>query len=152
MIKIKNFLPSSLKKYLRAKWLWISTPVLILDEFYYPGAKFEVKTVSEKQRVLKMGHEKEFLSSFLSIIKPGNVVYDIGSFIGMYTLHAAWRGSKVVAFEPDSGFRKRLKRNIEINILGKMIQVISWTVSDQAGVATLYTDGILGKSPSLQTS
>lgn len=113
------------------------------------GCVFEVTTPIEEARVAGLGEESEFLRLLLDDVKPGCCLFDIGSCVGLYALHAALRGAPVVAFEPDPAYRARLQRNIEINRLTDRVKVIPWAVSEEKGTAVLYTDGVEGNSPSL---
>lgn len=122
---------------------------ITLTTFVPTGCQFEVTSLSELVRVRNLASEEEFIRLLLEEIRPGDICFDIGSCIGMHALHAALCGAKVVAFEPDQSYRRRLKRNIAINKLAKSIKVVGWAVSDQKGTATLYTDGVKGHSPSL---
>jgi FkbM family methyltransferase len=100
-------------------------------------------------RARSFGQEEEFLQCVINAISPGDVFFDIGSSIGLYAIHAAMLNAKVVAFEPDPYYRKRLLKNIKINKQEKSIRVIDWAVSDHEGTVVLYTDGVDGNSPSL---
>lgn len=48
-------------------------------------------------------------------VKPGDVLYDIGANIGLYSLYAAARGATVVAVEPEALNFAELNRNIVAN-------------------------------------
>lgn len=55
---------------------------------------------------------------------PGDVVWDVGSFIGMYSVFASARvgdHGQVVAFEPESSAFKMLTGNITNNHLGNVL-------------------------------
>ena len=104
-----------------------------LKTFVAEGCVFEVTTPVEEARVLRLGEEPDFLRLVLDDIKPGERLFDVGSCVGLYALHAARRGAKVVAFEPDPGYRARLERNIQINGLGGRVAVVGWAVSDRKG-------------------
>ena len=114
------------------------------------GCKFEIAGDRERRRVVGLGNEEGFVRLLLDEIQSGDIFFDVGSCVGLFALHAAVRGAKVIAFEPDPGYRKRLTRNIRKNKLKNSIKVVEWAVSDKKGVATLYTDGVEGgQSPSL---
>lgn len=84
--------------------------------------------------------EKDTLSFFASILKPGNVVLDIGANIGIYTLLASIKvGStgKVYAFEPAKWANYRLRKNIELNYRTN-IEVINKAVSDHSGYCDFH--------------
>jgi FkbM family methyltransferase len=123
---------------------------ITLTNFVSEGCKFEVTTHVEEGRVVSLGGEEEFIRLFLSEIRPGDVFFDVGSCVGLFALHAAIYGTRVWAFEPDPSYRGRLIRNVIINKLQSSIEVLEWAVSDQKGVANIYTDGLEGnRSPSL---
>lgn len=147
---IKSSIPDGVK--VKAKELWhkISPPRIRLTKFITSGVVFEITTKIEKFRVTSYGDEADTIEKVLAEIKPGDVFYDVGSCVGLYSLHAAMLGAKVIAFEPDPAYRKRLMRNIKINRLEKDVKVLDWAVSDQNGAVTLYTDGVDGNSPSLR--
>ncbi len=84
---------------------------------------FDVAGPVERERVLGYGAEKAFLRSFLAEVSPGDVVFDIGSCVGLFALPAAQKGGRVVAFEPDPGFRAALVRNVKINRLERLITI-----------------------------
>jgi FkbM family methyltransferase len=119
---MKKFTPQVIRRVIRRMWRKIRAfPYRItLTNFVSEGCKFEVTTRVEE-----------------------------GSCVGLFALHAALRGARVVAFEPDPSYRNHLIRNIRINKLQSSIKVVEWAVSDQKDMATLYTDGLGGRSPSL---
>lgn len=122
---------------------------ITLRDFVARGCTFEVTTPIEEWRVTGLDEEEEFIRLLLSEVQAGDSFYDIGSCVGLFALHAALLGAKVLAFEPDPSYRNRLVRNIGINKLGDRVRVIKWGVSDTKGTALLYSDGVEGRSPSL---
>ncbi len=113
------------------------------------GCAFHVASDAENFRVERFGGEEEFTRMILDDLRPGEVLLDIGACIGFVTVHAAARGARVVAFEPDPGFRARLEENLRLNDLAT-VAVLPWAVSNERGTAVLYTEGIAGCSPSLR--
>jgi len=64
------------------------------------------------------GFEQKEIELLCSLIKPGNVVLDVGANIGLYTLpmsRAVGSTGTVVAFEPDPDNLRILKQNVEHN-------------------------------------
>jgi FkbM family methyltransferase len=151
MARVNNFVPQIIRHVIRLTWRKIRPyPYRItLTNFVVQGCEFEVTTLVEEGRVLGLGDEEEFLRLFMAKIQPGDILFDVGTCVGIFALHAALRGTRVWAFEPDPSYRKRLIRNIEINKLENSIKVVEWAVSDRQGTVTLYTDGVEGISPSL---
>jgi FkbM family methyltransferase len=62
--------------------------------------------------------EVETLGRFLSFLKPGDAVYDIGANVGLYSAilgMAVGVTGQVVAFEPDQRNYTRLQENLQLN-------------------------------------
>lgn len=124
--------------------------ICTVDSHTSSGCDFEVSNSTEEWRVSTLDDEHEFLAKFLSEISANDTVYDIGANIGIFSVHAAKKANKVYSFEPDPGFRSRLVRNIDLNLIHDKDIVVEWAVSDTQGIVTLYSDGESGSSPSLK--
>lgn len=150
---LKSSLPTSIRQWLlsfRFVQKLVYPQRMTHTRFIPEGCLFEVTTPIEKHRVFALGNEELFLTRLLQEIQQGDVFFDVGSCVGVYAIHSACLGAQVVAFEPDSAYRERLKTNISLNNQHSAINVIDWAVSDCEGEATLYTDGVQGNSPSLR--
>lgn len=69
-------------------------------------------------------------------VHPGDVFYDIGANIGLYTLVAARRvgdDGMVYAFEPHAANVMNLLRNVAENGLGGRVKVVSAALNDSSG-------------------
>lgn len=73
---------------------------------------------------------------WLDRIQPGDVFYDVGANIGVYSLYAAKRGAKVYAFEPHALNALHLARNATMN--GLDITVVQAVIGAYDG----WTDGV----------
>jgi len=85
-------------------------------------------------------HEKATTDLFKKIVKPGNIVVDLGANIGYFTLLAAklvGQAGKVYAFEPEPKNFKYLSKNIELNNY-HYAAVFQKAVSDKAGKTELF--------------
>ena len=83
-----------------------------------------VSSVTEKYRAdTYESKEPETLDWLDANLRDGDVLYDIGANIGVYTLYAAKRksGCRVYAFEPAGQNFARLLRNVSINRLNNVI-------------------------------
>ncbi|MBX0331023.1 FkbM family methyltransferase [Oscillochloris sp. ZM17-4] len=115
-----------------------------------PPLTFEIHSPVEDIRVTGYGGEREAWAYFLTILRPTDVIFDVGASVGLYAIAAAavaTRGA-VYAFEPDPETRTRLIRNAELSMTHNLT-IIDWAASDQDGHGTLYTDGASGFAPSL---
>jgi FkbM family methyltransferase len=83
--------------------------------------------------------EAPVLAAFGAAIRPGDVVFDVGAWIGPYTLIAATRvgpQGRVVCFEPDPVARPQLERNIALNEL-ENVTVLPYALAAAAGTLRL---------------
>ncbi len=74
--------------------------------------------------------ERDFASSFL---KPGDIFFDVGANMGLFTVLAAKKVAptgKVYSFEPVAEVRKRLLFNVRLNHLQRFITANAFALSD----------------------
>ena len=83
-----------------------------------------------------------------SELKPGDVFWDVGANIGLYSIVAAKLGAMVYAFEPHVGNAAALLRNVQANDV-KNVRLISSPLSDKKSWnAFCYSSLIPGSSGS----
>jgi FkbM family methyltransferase len=85
------------------------------------------------------------------LIKPGDVIYDVGANIGYISLLCAGLvgpQGRVVAFEALPANIQRLTANMEINHLNPRIAIVHAAVTSHNGPVTFYThhSGAMGKA------
>jgi FkbM family methyltransferase len=87
-------------------------------------------------------HERETYMAelFQRAVSPGDVIVDVGAFLGYFALLAVNAASRAraYAFEPDPRDFPWLSHNIEANGLGDRVQALSTALSDRPGWVTLY--------------
>jgi FkbM family methyltransferase len=86
-------------------------------------------------RSWNLDYESAALHSFLELIAPGDVVWDIGANIGIYTIMAGKRvgpAGKVVCWEPHPKTVETLGRHVGANGLQERCEIIPAAVSDGA--------------------
>lgn len=76
----------------------------------------------------------EWIESFAE----GDVFWDIGANVGVYSLYAAKRGHKVVAFEPAAMNYFVLAKNVELNGLDNQIVFLNVALHDKSGLDILH--------------
>jgi FkbM family methyltransferase len=91
---------------------------------YFSGLDFE--------QLLFRGYERH--PSYIP--KRGNIVIDVGAFIGLYSLKAAKLGALVIAVEPNPVSFAGLCENIKLNNFGNIIP-INIALSDHEGLGYL---------------
>jgi FkbM family methyltransferase len=75
---------------------------------------------------------------WLDALKPGEMLFDVGANVGVYTLYAAKRGIRVVALEPEWSNLHYLRDNIILNGLRREVQVVGVALSDVTDLTTLH--------------
>ncbi len=86
------------------------------------------------------GYEKKEIALLCSLIKPGDLVLDIGANIGLYTLpmsRAVGDTGTVIAFEPDPDNARILKHNVRANQCTN-VRVVTCALGNQDGEVDLF--------------
>jgi FkbM family methyltransferase len=87
-------------------------------------------------------HTRPFVALALALIRPGDIVLDIGAHIGSFTIplaRAVWPDGVVVAFEPNDFTSEVLEINVELNDLSRVVEVEHIALSDTQRVFTIDT-------------
>jgi FkbM family methyltransferase len=100
----------------------ISAPSLVITPKPVPF-KMIVETPMEQYRYDTFWTKEPETIAWIDDMQPGEVLYDVGSNIGIYTLYAASRGVQVVAIEPVLENFHRLVQNVELNGFDKVIPI-----------------------------
>lgn len=80
---------------------------------------------------------------WLKTLGPGDVLVDVGANVGMYSILAAARGTRVFAFEPESQNYATLNRNILLNGFTDLVCAYCTAISDTDGFSHLYLSEFL---------
>jgi len=75
---------------------------------------------------------------WIDTFKAGDVLFDVGAKIGLYSIYAAKKGVSVVAFEPESQNYALLNRNVFLNQAWDQICCLNVALSDKNGIDFLY--------------
>jgi len=87
--------------------------------------------------------EPNYTGAFERLLRPGNIVLDIGANHGVYALLAAARvapNGHVYAFEASQDFCELIRASISVNGLDRTITLENRAVADRAFETTLNTD------------
>ncbi len=122
------------------KWSFQQRARLVRQVEIIAGAssfRFRCENYTEFARCLKMFVKEPGTCEWIaSRVEPGDVFYDIGANIGVYTVLAAQRvgaSGKVFAFEPHSATFARLLETISINGLSEIVTACSCALHEQQG-------------------
>ena len=96
-----------------------------------------------------MGGEILSLASFLFLLKREDIVWDVGASVGLFTMHAAQRVQRVIAFEPDPETAGRLRKNVQLNGFMEKVDILQVALGEEEGKKELHTDGLGGLAPAL---
>jgi FkbM family methyltransferase len=88
--------------------------------------------------------EPETLDWIDEQMRDGDLFFDIGGNIGVFTVYAALRHlrTSVVVFEPEYANLHLLRDNIVANRLGDRVQTHSIAISDRTGVSRLHVQDL----------
>jgi FkbM family methyltransferase len=74
------------------------------------------------------------LNAAVQYIRPGDVVWDIGANLGLFSFAAASLGAEVLAVEPDCWLVELMRKSQRLN--GLKVTIIPAAASDQAGIVS----------------
>jgi FkbM family methyltransferase len=92
--------------------------------------------IKNLEAVMETCVNEDYTGKFYEI-KKGDVIFDLGANVGSFSIYAAKKGAKVVAFEPDPFNIKYISKNIEINNLKERIIVYTDAVTEKIGTINL---------------
>lgn len=95
--------------------------------------------------------ESTTLDALDSLLKPGDLLFDIGAWVGPITLWAASNGVRVIAVEPDPEAFEALRQNISASGFDSLVQLEQVAIADYDGEVSLGQQEILGDSQSSLT-
>jgi FkbM family methyltransferase len=82
------------------------------------------------------------LGALQRLIRPGDVVYDLGANIGIYSrfMVQEFKASRVYAFEPVAGNYPRVVRNLEIGGCADRAEALQMAIGDEDGFVDFQVD------------
>lgn len=92
------------------------------------------------------GHHASTLAMFRELIRPGDVVYDIGANIGYYSRFIArdLGASRLICFEPMNENADLLEQNLQLGGHDRMARVFRLALSDHDAEELLQVDDVMG--------
>ena len=113
---------------------------------------FYVHDVPTLQKLESFGGEEHLLNLLVSLLRPGDTVYDIGAEQGLYTVFcskAVRDEGHIIAFEPKGSLHERLRGNVRLNALTN-VRLFRLALADYSGPGRLRSAEI-GSAPALST-
>jgi len=115
--------------------------------------RFKCRTFPEFSRSMKLFLKEPGTCDWIrDQVKPGDVFYDIGANIGIYTILAARHtgdSGRVYAFEPHSANFTRLLDNIRVNNFEHIVKPCNFALHDKQGFFPFnYASGKAGSAES----
>jgi FkbM family methyltransferase len=89
---------------------------------------------------LSVGDHEAELPFARALLRRDDVFIDVGANIGVYSIVAAVRGARVLAFEPNRSARAMLASNLALNQVEDRVRVLSYALADFEGPARFTTD------------
>lgn len=155
VIKMAHLL--GLRSILRRGYYWWARPsdgILKLEIAGQP-VQFHVHN-PEELRVLESaggaGGEQRILEVLVRFLRPGDVVYDVGGNVGLFSAVLAKTigpNGVLIAFEPQSRNFDHLRENLKLNGLTNFHCYLK-ALGDRSGQATLYASQVIGNSSLVQ--
>jgi FkbM family methyltransferase len=110
--------PARARNRLRRVWYDMSRPASVDARVDGASVKMLVADATEFVRVMSYREDRAIISALLATLVPGDVYWDIGASVGLYTTLMA-RGvgpaGQVVAYEPEPRSNARLRENVSRN-------------------------------------
>jgi FkbM family methyltransferase len=103
---------------------------------------FATPTPTHYQWIQRLLGEQEMLELFVDNLQTGDVVWDIGAHVGVYSLLAydvVGQTGRVYAFEPEPRTYRMLRQNCKLN-KAHNLDLLPIALGDEDGEAMLYTD------------
>lgn len=98
----------------------------LLATFTTHQLRFGYSNLEDANRVIGFNDKEKLTLRLLNLIKPGDVVLDIGASIGIYSIPAALKVKEtglVIAVESDPDKVRRLQQNCELNNVQRHVKV-----------------------------
>ena len=118
-----------------------------------PVGKFAIRLRRDRGYWLRspLSNDGFMLGALQRMVHPGDVVYDVGANIGLYSriMVQQFQASRIYAFEPVSENRSLLMRNLEIGYCADRVVVLPFAIGNEDGSAEFQVDDISSHSGTL---
>lgn len=80
---------------------------------------------------------------WIDSFQESEVFFDVGANIGLYSVYAAMKGAKVVAFEPEAQNYAELNKNILLNNVSDRVRALCLALSEKQKIDSLHVANLL---------
>lgn len=87
-------------------------------------------------------YEPDAWAPFLDLVRPSDLLVDVGAHVGLYAVASARRGARVLAFEPDPANARALRWHVRLNHVGGRVSLIEAAVGEADGATLLAGRGL----------
>ena len=106
------------------------------------GVVFELDLRQSLHRAVYLNlFSLELRRAVLPLLRPGDLLVDVGANFGFWALAAARRGCRVIAVEPVPDTRARLAANAARNGLAERVETVAEALSDSDDTLTIAVPG-----------
>jgi FkbM family methyltransferase len=120
-----------------------------------PLGRFTIRLREHRMFWLRpaLNHEGFMLGTLNRLVRPGDVVYDVGANIGLYSrfIVQCFHASHVFAFEPFESNRRLLDENVEGGECKGRVTVLACAVGELDGVTDFQIDDLTSNTGRLDT-
>jgi len=127
--------------------LWISFKYLIVKKtnstdtvIKTNNGLFYIRKNTIDFKLANSAYEYLVLKKFRSLLSSYNLFIDVGANIGTYSIIAAKKGVKCIAFEPIIANYNSLKKNIQLNHLEELVETVMIGLAEKAANAKFNYD------------
>jgi FkbM family methyltransferase len=134
-----------------AQWIWNGVrPIYdrLLSRMGRGGLKRTINgsdsiLVAPRWRMIGEEYEPDVWRRLMSEVRPGDVVADVGAYVGLYTVAFAKRVAptgQVFAFEPECANYRALKEHIDLNGVSDRVKLVQAAAAERDGFATMESN------------
>lgn len=106
----------------------------------YGGCKLVFSCPNEmtRWRVETFATKEPETLDWIDTMRPGDILFDIGANVGLYSVYAAAKNLTVVAFEPEAQNYSLLNRNVFLNGVADRVCCLNVAIADKDALDFLY--------------
>lgn len=110
------------------------------------GVRYVLQTVEDAARVMSIATKEPLTLRMMALIQDGDLVVEVGASMGIYSVcfaKACAPSGKVICVEPDREKVLRLKRNLILNDVTRISNVVEKCASDVSGPDSLTLESVI---------